>query len=795
MIPIISYLLANNESLFAYERGVEWQDYRNLFNETIRRMTACERASDVRKPDHYYKGLEKKYLKDYHSFYELFCFLPKDISARYFQMVDRQVYVRSEYLSEWIDLISQFSPLFLIAAYNLDEYNNDYIGTPRFDTFVEEHLKQFEYTALPLPYIPELELFARQKKGLIDLHIHLNGSTEADKVWNELLQNPEQVINDFSIAFEKSSTVRILADQVIPNFSIELFYERINTALLLRTKMLRKICVSHGWEIAHKDVSIYETVKYRCIEHLWDGFNKDTQYSPLIKELIIYLMIMDELIKTQDDELAAFFHQYLLIKGIVHRLVAQQVTQIGFSQFQMITNNDIRWRIESKEYIQRFLQLSGLSSFSFLGLLEGRFAPKDTVGAIRRTTHTIFNSFKEAKKWKRSQNTQLVLVAHFIKKEEKDSEKWLSIRHRSLRIALRKQAWALLNYIASGDEYSNKIVGVDAAASEFHARPEVFAPIFRLLRKHGMRHFTFHVGEDFVHLVSGIRAIDETIIFLDLQVSDRLGHCTAIGIDPGLWINRIGSKLFISQGEWLDDLVYIWMLIHQNSLPGLQVLQLRLESLINEYSYKVYGEVYPIYILAKAWEYRKYDPLLYYEEEEWDCKRTQTETWEEWMFIKGQLKNNETLDRAYRQYHDPLLSTKEDLLYDSRSNYDKIIEINTNALFTSDILRLLQTYMLKKISELGIVIETLPTSNLRISYYENISEYHLLRWLYPEEERMDTCPSIVVGSDDPGIFMTNIYNEYAQIYQYLKSSGYTTDQRMKIMEDLYRHSITYNFCH
>lgn len=101
--------------------------------------------------------------------------------------------------------------------------------------------------------------------------------------------------------------------------------------------------------------------------------------------------------------------------------------------------------------------------------------------------------------------------------------------------------------------------------------------------------------------------------------------------------------------------------------------------------------------------------------------------------------------------------------------------------------------MLKKISELGIVIETLPTSNLRISYYENISEYHLLRWLYPEEERMDTCPSIVVGSDDPGIFMTNIYNEYAQIYQYLKSSGYTTDQRMKIMEDLYRHSITYNF--
>src|SRR5690606_6384420 len=48
----------------------------------------------------------------------------------------------------------------------------------------------------------------------------------------------------------------------------------------------------------------------------------------------------------------------------------------------------------------------------------------------------------------------------------------------------------------------NLIVGFDAAANELHAGPEVFSPIFRKLQYLGYTNFTYHAGEDFVHLLS-----------------------------------------------------------------------------------------------------------------------------------------------------------------------------------------------------------------------------------------------------------------------------------------------------
>lgn len=125
-----------------------------------------------------------------------------------------------------------------------------------------------------------------------------------------------------------------------------------------------------------------------------------------------------------------------------------------------------------------------------------------------------------------------------------------------------------------------------------------------------MKHFTFHAGEDFSHLVSGLRTIVEAVIFLDLWPGDRLGHCTAIGISPDLWIRRIGKICYLPQGEWLDDLVFVWKLIRESKHEGLQHLVLPLESEIAEYSYKVYGKYYLPYLLSKAWEYRQYDPFL-----------------------------------------------------------------------------------------------------------------------------------------------------------------------------------------
>ena len=71
----------------------------------------------------------------------------------------------------------------------------------------------------------------------------------------------------------------------------------------------------------------------------------------------------------------------------------------------------------------------------------------------------------------------------------------------------------------------------------------------------------------------------------------------------------------------------------------------------------------------------------------------------------------------------------------------------------------IQCIVLGCIAARGLVIETLPSSNLRIGYYKTMDEYHLTRWVAEDEGVL--MPPVVIGTDDPGIFMTNIYNEYA----------------------------------
>ena len=98
--------------------------------------------------------------------------------------------------------------------------------------------------------------------------------------------------------------------------------------------------------------------------------------------------------------------------------------------------------------------------------------------------------------------------------------------------------------------------GVDAAANELEAPPEIFGPVYRYLRRKGFQHFTYHAGEDFHHLIGGLRAMYEAVEFLDLHRGDRIGHGTAAGIDPRIWLDHLGEEFPISQGEWLDDLLF-----------------------------------------------------------------------------------------------------------------------------------------------------------------------------------------------------------------------------------------------
>lgn len=778
MIPVLSQLLSDNESLLEYER-LEGSIAGVSMESICRRLIAKERLLSPQKSDMYYEGLYSMYLSNYRSFSELIWKLPYDLSNYYFTRIGHQLYVKAERFDQWMNLITQIPPLMIVAASFLDEFYMNMLQHPKdFYDFVNRSLSPFKYTAQLRPYIPDLNFLVKEGCGLHDLHIHLNGSTETDVMWDYMLKHVQESVKEYHEVFSREA-VRKLSEQIIEDFTPDTLLKRLKDANELKKRMIQRIAARGLQKSA-------ETCSNFALPNLWGELSNTSSWGELIEELLFYLFVLSQIRSEKDDLLAKWFHHYLLIKGLVHRFAVMQRTQSSFPQFQILTDNPFRNGVE-KWYERRFLQLSSCGQSEYLSMIEGRFSPKGSMeDNLHLVTHILHGFQRAQKKCEMLKNAELSLVAHFIKKPEKKSDKKFFIRHRLLRKDLQKRAFAL-NKFKLNNEKGKYIVGIDAAANEMDTGPEVFAPVFRYLRKNGIKHCTFHVGEDFRHLVSGLRGIWEAITFLELQPGDRLGHCTALGISPELWEERIGDSCFVTQGEWLDDLVFVWDLMREYNLLDLHNLSLRLESNIEELSYKIYGESYPPFLLSKVWKLRKYDPLQYLEQESgegflWSAEENETEKHKiRKAFEQKQIK--EVLMRYHASTEYPI---------QSRQAYDKFIQIKTCDLFSSKELESIQNIILSKMTKERIAIEALPSSNLRISYYNQLEEYHLKRWLHQSSADI-LLPAVVLGTDDPGIFMTNIYNEYARVYLHLEECGFSTMDRMNILANLQRCSHIYKF--
>jgi hypothetical protein len=143
-------------------------------------------------------------------------------------------------------------------------------------------------------------------------------------------------------------------------------------------------------------------------------------------------------------------------------------------------------------------------------------------------------------------------------------------RHAPLRAKVWRQAQALARAL-DDPEYGSSLVGLDIASEETAAGNEVFAPAIRFLRSYSgtgdtdyytLRQrrshrasrrsaplrLTCHAGEDFEHILSGMRAIDEAVTFLEMAPGDRIGHGLAIGYWPEDWAKSCGFAVLHRAG-------------------------------------------------------------------------------------------------------------------------------------------------------------------------------------------------------------------------------------------------------
>jgi hypothetical protein len=204
-----------------------------------------------------------------------------------------------------------------------------------------------------------------------------------------------------------------------------------------------------------------------------------------------------------------------------------------------------------------------------------------------------------------------------------------------------------------------------------------------------------------------MRAIHEAVKFLDLRRGDRIGHATALGIDPSLWSKRIGERAVLPVGEWLDNLVFAYAILsHAQAMPE-SMMDLR--DKIERFARKIYYDqsVRPD-DLVQAWHLRHLDPLLALDPTRSADDAITEDTHSEWRIISKARGNYPSAFNLFRAYHSA----------EVRYRSSELIEV-TQRDCPTNMLDAIQRATLEEIVHKEIVFETMPTSNVRISLYDD----------------------------------------------------------------------------
>jgi hypothetical protein len=176
-------------------------------------------------------------------------------------------------------------------------------------------------------------------------------------------------------------------------------------------------------------------------------------------------------------------------------------------------------------------------------------------------------------------------------------------------------------------------------------------------------------------------------------------------------------------------------------------------------------------LLTQAWKLRCLDPLAVgFNGHDPDPHRRV-----EALLHARAKSENPAAHRQFLRRHgivgdDPTVTLRQMRKEVMRGNGQMTVRRQSDVL-DEDTLRTLQACVLKLLHQRRIAIETLPTSNVRISIHQRHEDHHALGWLGLGEQSLRVPVDVVVGSDDPGIFATSLRMEYAHLLRSLREEA------------------------
>lgn len=541
------------------------------------------------------------------------------------------------------------------------------------------------------------------------------------------------------------------------------------------------------------------------------------------------------------------FYRYLVLNTHYWQLATKSGRTTGVREFQRFYDSRQRVLLGDDVEVQGmvFERLSYSPSVRFV---EGRVRPPRAPGDL------VPWILAYAEATKRGYMKKFGLVINFLKAGRGRGEavdwnprSFEPLRHAQIRRRTKVQAQGLYRLLSTPHPAVPFVVGIDAANLELTTPPEVFAPAFRFLREFPIslrerprhlrdvgsyRHIasliderrlglTFHVGEDFRHLLSGLRAIDEVIRFLGPRPGDRLGHAIALGMDPRIWARQIGFQAVMSRQEALDTAVWAYFLLG----PGHPLAaELRLEDMIYRLSRLIYssrklsagderrpdGSETPVVekleehlspqTLYECWHLRQLDPAFL----EMKALRHGTAEPVPVTHVNDEGKRwNRVQRRVLRevgQHHGS--KGAYGLLYmywydrDTRQTGSEIepVDMLKRKRAWMEVCREIQAKVRKKVEREQLVVEVNPSSNRVVGPIGGYHEHHVFRLTLDDEGQLLRQIRVTVNTDDPGVFNTSLAHEYYLLAEIMMNRyGRSEPQTVEWLEWLRRNGEDYSF--
>jgi len=353
-----------------------------------------------------------------------------------------------------------------------------------------------------------------------------------------------------------------------------------------------------------------------------------------------------------------------------------------------------------------------------------------------------------------------------------------------------RSARAIVGAIQRAPDLLHFLRGIDVCRDEHGVPTWVVAPLFKLVREQVenisaevLQHngillpplrTTAHVGEDFVHLASGLRYMDEAVRYLPLRNGDRIGHGLALGVEPKEWATKSHRLPMPREDRWFD---LIWER-SWHSHAGARFSPDR-KAFVEEEISRLGHEIFRT---RHEWTVAGAKAFVKFLHSRSVLNRL--------GFPRGMLSR---VPPRWQDVPNWLPEHLELYLYSSqvyaRSREVQWVYVDSEAPVLTELQRLLR----QRYAETGITIEVNPISNLLVGDLSDLESHPLWRLAPGLGHKLGSVLQICVGSDDPFPFATTLPEEYQFLYDALLTAGRSHAEARIWLEDIRKISLESRF--